>query len=130
MPGDARIHVSTEALQSHATQLGAGVADLESVISRYQAAAQDLESRIGTVKGQVAALAPDFQTSAASGAYDAVQARWNTSSLSVHSALEELKSGPLTRMTQDLQALQGQVRAAGVNYSDTEQGVTGLFGRA
>ncbi|MGI8847155.1 MAG: WXG100 family type VII secretion target [Candidatus Dormibacteria bacterium] len=128
MPGDASIKVNTQELASHATQLGAGVADLESVMSRYQAAANDLEARINTVKGQVATLSGEWISSSASGAYQNVMASWNNNSQQVHSALEELKTGPLTRMHQDLQQLEVQVTKAGGTYQETEQGVTGLFG--
>jgi len=126
---DARIHVETGALQAHAAQIGGVVGELEAVIARYQAAADDLESQVTTMKSKVAALAPDFTTSSASVAYNDLMAKWDQRANSIHTALEELKTGSLTPMTNDLTAIKGSVASAAGSYDDTEQGVKGLFGR-
>jgi early secretory antigenic target protein ESAT-6 len=93
------IAVTPEQLQSTGSQLNAGAANIESILSQ--------------LASQVAPLQSEWQ-GVAQARFQELWAEWQRSSRGIHDALTGI-----SQLTQQ----------AGANYADTEQGIASSFGR-
>jgi uncharacterized protein YukE len=125
----ATIRTDTAAMYAHSAKLQGIVGQLEGVIGAFKASAGTLEDHITAVQASVAQLLGEaWQSSSASGAYDALQANWNSHSQQLKTALDELFAGPLTNVMNDLEQISGRVNTASANYEEGEQAVRSAIG--
>ena len=125
----AFIKTSTPEMQAHAAALSATVSELEGNIAAFRSAADFLEQQIMKTRSQVdTLLAEVWQSSAASGAYQSLQASWNSHTQQLKTALDDLFAGPLTACKNDLETISSRVGVAAVNYEDGEAAVRSAIG--
>lgn len=124
----ARIQVTTEELQAHKSQLEAKKGELDSIKSNFISQLNNMEDQIRAVQASVKGLLESWISSSASGAYDALQADWNSHASQLQSQILDVVQTQFTAMNNDLEQIAVRVGNAATNYDEGEQAVTSAIG--